>query len=186
MQKLHDISHYCAKSDIKPEISCVLVSKSEGKLETIATDSYRLARVSYSTNNEAILENIQDGLYHSKAFNILCKVLNAKKSTIEMKMYAVKAFTANKSNLDPKYYPDVKQLFDKVIKPEDVTKGITKKYNINFLVDHLELVAELEEDITILDSVDVSKCEEKRLNSSNVCLTFHNTKADLLLMQINK
>lgn len=183
---LHDISHYCAKSDIKPEIACVLVSKNEGKLETVATDSYRLARVSYSTNNEAILETIQPGLYHSKAFNLLCKILNAKKSTVEMKMYAVKAFIANKSSLDPKYYPDFNQLFTKVIKPEDITSGITKKYNISYLVDHLKLVAELEEDIAILDSIDVSKCEEKRLSGSNFCLSFHNSKADLLLMMINK
>lgn len=176
-----DISHYCAKSDIKPEIACVYI-KNDGKcLETVATDSYRLARIVYpfSTKEGAMLETIYTGLYDAKAFKVLCTTFNKKKSTVSEKMKAIQLLQVQQSPFNYKHYPDYNQLI-----PTSATlqanEGILGKYNAKYLIDHIELLARLKQDGTGTISMGDIYDSSKRMN------VYHDkeTGNTLLLMQV--
>ena len=74
---LINISHYCAKSEIKPEIAHVYITKKDNHLVTVATDSYRLAKIVYSLDTD-LYNLIEEGYYTPKYFTILCKEINKK------------------------------------------------------------------------------------------------------------
>lgn len=183
-----DISHYCAKSDINPEISYVYIKNTGETLECVATDSYRLARIVYkfSEGDNTLLESLPSGLYVPQAFHNLCVTWNKKKATVTDKMNVIELLKLCTSTLKYKHftmeqYPDYNQL----IPTKDIVKsndGLLGKYNAKYLIDHIELLARLKQDDYGSISIGEIYDSSKRMN------VYHDkeTGNTLLLMQVTR
>lgn len=176
-----NISHYCATSDIKPEIARVLVKKEGEILETVATDSYRLAIIKYHIS-EPFIANIEAGLYPPTAFKHLCVVLNKKSADVTEKLQAVKMFNLIKDiNTLPENYPDYKRLIETDNVPAGDYAGMRGIYNVEYLLEHLELSSKL------LPFNKYSHFNTSdQVETSQGLLKFKIDTAILLLMQVRK
>lgn len=176
---LHNISHYCATTDIKPEIAHVYIAKKDNYLVTVATDSYRLAKLQYSLDLD-LYDQIEDGYYTPKYFTTLCKEINKKKQSIDNQLLAIKSFNATKSQAEHYNYPDYMQLITPISTSTTRTKGLQDQYNALYLSDHILLANEITN--SQYDKLDIYKMTEQ--HNKPLCYTINDNY--LLLMPLNK
>jgi len=142
-----DISKFVDIKSIKQDITFIYIHRDDKNLYTVATDSYRIARIAYNLQDEPFYSRIEDGYYTPKYFSQLCKSLLAKKASEYDKQLSILAFNATKSTLELNY-PEYQQLIKKY--EEDKIKdklqhGIIGKYNQKYLCEFLELVSKLKD-----------------------------------------
>ena len=76
---MKDITSFCDKTEIKPEISLVYVHSSNGNKYAVATDAFRL--IEWKIEDDFLKEVITDGFYNAKNGN-KCVLLIIKKIVI--------------------------------------------------------------------------------------------------------
>lgn len=146
MKRLHNISQFCSTSDIKPGIACVYIKKDETlkTIETVATDSYRLASIKYKLEDYPELDILLPGLYEARAFKELCSKLNKVLIKLPEKLEAVKIFSRFKTPLHISEFPEYETLFKQIDRVTEYQEGIRGKFNYKYMVDHIKLCGALE------------------------------------------
>lgn len=173
-----NISHYTSTSAIKPELLHVKVYREAGHLVTVATDSYRLARICYDLKENMLLDNIEDGYYLAHAFKTLCKELAKKKEY--GKADSIKAFNDTGKSLLFYQYPDYMQLVKDIEKDQERAPGLCGEYRADYLADHVELCAELAaHKYNGINTSDMSSREKRPL-------VYQKEKSYILLMPLIK
>lgn len=182
MKKLHNISHFCAASELKPEIARVLIKHDTEKetIETVATDSYRLVTIKYSYSDIHGINLIPTGLYDPKEFKKLCSIVNKKKITKDDQWEACKAFA---QTVDKEFhhnsYPGYNLLLEKNDQAKTKMALISEKYMPEYLCDHIKMVVAVAEGKPVFDASQNNQFEHG-------VLEFKNDSARVLLMKLYK
>lgn len=140
-----DISKFVDIKSIKQDITFIYIHRDDKNLYTVATDSYRIARIAYNLQDEPFYGRIEDGYYTPKYFSQLCKSLSLKKVSEYDKQLSILAFNATKSE-EELNYPEYQQLikqYEEDKRKDKVQHGIVGKYNQRYLCEFLELASKL-------------------------------------------
>lgn len=141
-----NISKFVDVKSLKLDITFIYIHRDEKNLYTVATDSYRMARIAYPLDTD-LYTGIADGFYTPKYFTELCKSLLKKKATVTDKQMAINSFNATKSTGNYTY-PDYTQLikqYEEDKRTDKVMHGIIGKYNAKYLSEFIDLSSELKD-----------------------------------------
>lgn len=137
--KIIDISNFASKTDIKKEIYGILITTKKDFVTMVATDSYKLVKISYHISELPFFDLVEDGIYLPKSFSACIKQYNSSKKLIE-KHNAVRILIGAKSTIEVDHYPQYEQAI-----PKEISKyGLSLIYNPIQLFDCLKTIYEIE------------------------------------------
>ena len=115
LNNMKDITSFCDKTEIKPEISLVYVHSSNGNKYAVATDAFRL--IEWKIEDDFLKEVITDGFYNAKKWKQMCTAYN--KNNRDLKTFS-DLLKENISTTNQDYnYPDYVQIIPDIV-PENI------------------------------------------------------------------
>lgn len=121
---MKDITSFCDKTGIKPELELVYVHTKNGKKYAVATDAFRL--IEWKITEDALIEFIADGFYNAKKWTEMCKSWNKKNQDLKSFSEAMKQNLA--ITKQDYIYPDYVQIIP------DITPENIKDFNSSICV----------------------------------------------------
>ena len=174
--KIQNITTYCSKTDIKPELSKVYVYTSNDIKYAVATDSYRLAELNLTAIENTVVDLIKDGFYTAKEWQQVTSIVNKKKldfQALESLLYGINAVQERYTGYN---YPEYKKIIP--LESECETLKISDiQLSRVFLIEMLELIP--------LDTLKMGDFKQKKDIPSGVIVYKDNT-ITLLIMPIQK
>lgn len=126
---MKDITSFCDKTGIKPELELVYVHTKNGKKYAVATDAFRL--IEWKITEDALIEFIADGFYNAKKWTEMCKAWNKKNQDLKSFSDAMKQnFAITKQDYN---YPEYTVIIPEDIKSFDDSLSVNDNKFIDFI-----------------------------------------------------
>lgn len=127
---MKDITTFCLKTDIKPQLQKVYVYEKDGKKFAVATDTFRL--VEWEIKDDFLKEYITPMYYDQKLWKEMCKAYNKKNRDIRAFSNALRSNEVINKNFDYQY-PDYLILLENETKDFDNSVKVNQEYLFDFL-----------------------------------------------------
>lgn len=181
---MQNISIFCSKSTVRPELSMVYVYKDttqQDKLYAVATDSFRLAEVLLPDTINGI--PIPQTYYTPKEWSNLCSMVNKKKPDITTIANFLKGKEATKEQYKDLNYPSYRTIIpkDDTLTSLDLSTSDIKA-NKDYLMDFIKLMPSESFNAISLSNIK----QEKNKPTNPITYKAPDSTITLLLMPIMK
>jgi len=165
---MKDITTFCSKTDIKPQLKKVFVKEKDGEKYAIATDAFRL--VEWKIKDNFLKEYITPMYYDQKIWKEMCKSYNKKNRDLQEFSNALRSNEV--INKDFNYeYPD----YEKLLENDFISFDNDVKVNLEQFIDFLKLIPN--DKYNTINFNEIKKTERM--------IVYKDNEITLLLMQLN-